>query len=138
MITECADGIRTGQLGNIDALFAPSAIHIILDNMALHGWAEYRDDHLRPEMARFSDLRYAHTGIETSLRGNIAWTAFRWRCPAPGRGPSPYWDAPAPSSKKSTAAGVSHTCTFPGEEEAMSAPDASGSVVRWGWTMPSL
>ena len=89
VITDLADGIHTGQLADIDALFAPSGVHIILDNMALHGWAEYRDEHLRPEMARFSDLRYAHTGVETSLRGNIAWVAFRWQMSSAGPGPAP-------------------------------------------------
>jgi len=89
VITAFADGIHTDALSNIDALFAPSGVHILIDNQALHGWAEYRDYHLRPEMARYSDLRYAHTGIESSVRGNIAWSAFRWQMSGAGDGPAP-------------------------------------------------
>ncbi len=89
VITAFADGIHTNQLVGIDRLFAPSGVHILLDNQALHGWAEYHDFHLRPEMARYPDLRYAHTGIESSVRGNIAWASFRWQMSSAGEGPAP-------------------------------------------------
>jgi len=89
VITAFADGIHTGSLAEVDALFTPSGVHILVDNAALHGWADYRDQHLKPEMARYSDLRYAHTGIESTLRGNIAWTAFRWQMSGAADGPAP-------------------------------------------------
>jgi ketosteroid isomerase-like protein len=89
VITAFADGIHTNQLGTIDALFAPRGVHIVVDDAALHGWGEYRDDYLMPEMARYPGLRYAHTGIEASMRGNIAWVAFRWQMSSAGDGPAP-------------------------------------------------
>jgi ketosteroid isomerase-like protein len=89
VIAAFADGIHTDQLAEIEALFAPSGVHILVDNAALHGWAEYRDQHLLPEMESYSDVRYAHTGIESSVRGNIAWSAFRWQMSSAGDGPAP-------------------------------------------------
>jgi ketosteroid isomerase-like protein len=89
VISAFADGIHSNRLADIDALFAPSGVHIILDNEALHGWGEYRDQHLKPEMARYPSLRYAHTGVESSVRGNIAWAAFRWQMSSAGNGPAP-------------------------------------------------
>ncbi len=89
VIAAFADGIHTGRLADIDGIFAPSGVHILTDNAALHGWAEYRDLHLMPEMARYSDLRYAHTGIESSVRGSIAWAAFRWQMSSAGGEPAP-------------------------------------------------
>jgi len=89
VITKFADGIHTNSLGDIDALFAPTGIHILLDDVALHGWGDYRDQYLKPEMARYPSLRYAHTGIEASVRGNIAWAAFRWQMSTAGDGPAP-------------------------------------------------
>ena len=89
VITAFADGVHTGELTRIDALFAPSGVHILVDNTALHGWADYRDEHLKPAMVRYSSLRYAHTGIEVTLRGNIAWTAFRWQMSGAGEGSVP-------------------------------------------------
>jgi len=89
VIMAFADGIHTGALGEIDQLFAPSGVHILVDNEALHGWADFRAQLLEPETAGYSGLRYAHTGIETSLRGNIAWTAFRWQMSGSGETPAP-------------------------------------------------
>lgn len=89
VITSFADAIHTNQLGKIDRMFAARGVHIVVDNAALHGWGEYRDDYLVPEMARYPDTRYAHTGIETSMRGNIAWVAFRWQMSSAGDGPAP-------------------------------------------------
>ena len=89
VITAFADGIHTGALGGIDALFAPSGVHILVGDAALHGWADYREERLRPEMARYSGLRYAHTAIESSVRGNIAWAAFRWQMSGADGGPAP-------------------------------------------------
>ncbi len=40
-------------------------------------------------MARYPNLRYAHTGVESSVRGNIAWAAFRWQMSSAGEGPAP-------------------------------------------------
>ena len=89
VLTAFANGIHTNSLADVAGLFAPSGVHIVVDNAALHGWGEYRDDYLAPEMARYADVRYAHTGIETSLRGNIAWSAFRWQMSSAGDGPAP-------------------------------------------------
>lgn len=79
VIMAFADGIHTGALADIDGLFAPSGVHILVDNVALHGWADFRAELLQPEMARYPGLRYAHTEIETALRGNTAWMEFRWQ-----------------------------------------------------------
>ena len=89
VISAFADGIHSNRLADVDALFAPSGVHIILDNETLHGWGEYRDQYLKTEMARYPNLRYAHTGVESSVRGNIAWAAFRWQMSSAGNGPAP-------------------------------------------------
>jgi ketosteroid isomerase-like protein len=89
VITAFANGIHTSALSDVEGLFAPTGVHILVDNAALHGWGEYRDDYLAPEMARYADMRYAHTGVETSVRGNIAWSAFRWQMSSAGDGPAP-------------------------------------------------
>lgn len=89
VIAALADGIHSNRLADVDTLFAPTGVHIILDNAALHGWGEYRDQYLKAEMARYPDLRYAHTGVESSVRGNITWAAFRWQMSSRGQGPAP-------------------------------------------------
>jgi hypothetical protein len=51
-------------------------MHILTDDATTHGWAEYRDQHLAPELD-IAGLRYAHTAVEPVVRGNVAWVAFR-------------------------------------------------------------
>ena len=52
-------------------------LHILTNDATTHGWVEYRDGYLRPELARYPGLRYTHTAIEPVVRGNVAWVAFR-------------------------------------------------------------
>ncbi len=89
VVAAVADGIHSNRLADVDTLFAPTGVPIILDNEALHGWEEYRDQYLKAEMARYPNLRYAHTGVEASVRGNVAWAAFRWQMSSRGEGPAP-------------------------------------------------
>ena len=89
VVTALADAVHQNALSSADQLFAPTGVHVLAGNAALHGWGEYRTEVLEPEMARYGSLRYAHTGIETSVRGNIAWTAFRWQMSSAGDGPAP-------------------------------------------------
>jgi len=89
VVTALADAVHQNALSNADQLFAPTGVHVLAGAAALHGWGEYRTEVLEPEMARYGNLRYAHTGVETSVRGNIAWTAFRWQMSSTGDGPAP-------------------------------------------------
>ena len=84
-----ANNIHTGALAANEALFTPSGVHILTDDEALHGWAEFRDVRLVPELARYAGARYAHTGVESSVRGRIAWAAFRWQMSGSGETPAP-------------------------------------------------
>jgi hypothetical protein len=84
-----ANNVHTGRLAENEALFTPTGVHILTGDEALHSWAEYRDQQLAPELARYTGVRYAHTGVETSVRGGVAWAAFRWQMSGAGDGPAP-------------------------------------------------
>jgi ketosteroid isomerase-like protein len=49
----------------------------LTDTATTHGWAEYRDKFLKPELARYRELRFTHSAVEAQVRGNVAWVAFR-------------------------------------------------------------
>ncbi len=53
-------------------------VHIIEGAGVNHGWAEYRDEHLKPELERFENFEYRFSSIEPQIRGNVAWAAFRY------------------------------------------------------------
>jgi ketosteroid isomerase-like protein len=77
VIEDFASHVQASNLSALDSLFPPRGLHILTDDATTHGWAEYRDQYLRPEMGRFPGLRYAHTAIEPVVRGDVAWVAFR-------------------------------------------------------------
>ncbi|MCH8254058.1 MAG: nuclear transport factor 2 family protein, partial [Gemmatimonadetes bacterium] len=62
-----------------DTLFAPErGIHIIEGAGINHGWVDYRDNHLGPELESFENFEYRFYGIEPQVRGDVAWSSFRY------------------------------------------------------------
>ena len=63
----------------MDTLFAPErGIHIIEGAGINHGWADYRDNHLGPELESFENIQYRFYAVEPQVRGDVAWSSFRY------------------------------------------------------------
>ena len=77
VITSLGQHFQAGDMSAAETLFRSRGMHILIDDATTHGWAEYRDQHLAPELSSFEDLRYAHTAVEPVVRGSVAWVAFR-------------------------------------------------------------
>ena len=77
VIADLAAKIQANNLAGIDSLFPARGGHILADSVTTHGWVEFRDKILKPEIARYPALKYEHTAIEPVIRGNVAWVAFR-------------------------------------------------------------
>jgi len=77
VIAEFAAHVQAGDLGALDSFFPERGLHILTDDGTTHGWAEYRDGYLGPELSEYPELTYAHTAIEPVVRGDVAWVAFR-------------------------------------------------------------
>jgi ketosteroid isomerase-like protein len=45
---------------------------------ANYGWADYRDNHLMPEMAEMKNTKYALADIKVHLAGKTAWATFKY------------------------------------------------------------
>lgn len=69
--------IQDGKWPEADSLFAARGVHILADTAAYHSWAEYRDTQLKPDLARYTNVKVAHTRVEAQVRGGVAWVAFR-------------------------------------------------------------
>jgi len=83
VIEAVAANIQARNLSAVDTLFAPGrGVHILEGAGANHGWAEYRDSHLAPELAGFQSLTYRFYSVEAQVRGMIAWAAFRYELAA--------------------------------------------------------
>lgn len=70
---------QAGDFAGLDTLYAPGrAVHIIEGAGVNHGWADYRDHHLKPEIAEFENFRYRYFDVEPQVRGDVAWASFRY------------------------------------------------------------
>ena len=67
------------NLEAMDTLFAPDpGIHIIEGAGVNHGWVDYRDNHLGPELESFENIEYRFYAVEPTVRGTVAWTSLRY------------------------------------------------------------
>lgn len=73
---------RFGQeknLAGMDTLWAQDrGVHIIEGTGVNHGWIDYRDNHLKPELDQFEEFRYGYRSVEPVVRGNVAWASFQY------------------------------------------------------------
>lgn len=77
IIADYAAHVQAGDLAALDSVFRARGVHILTDTATTHGWPEYRDKFLKPELARYSKLQFTHSAIEPVVRGTVAWVAFR-------------------------------------------------------------
>jgi len=79
VIEAVAEFSSARNLGAMDTLYAPEGgVHIIEGAGVNHGWQDYRDNHLGRELAEFRTFHLRHYAIEPVVRGDIAWTSFRY------------------------------------------------------------
>jgi hypothetical protein len=77
VLLELASDLQDGKWAQADSLFAPRGVHVLADTNAFHSWAEYRDKQVKPELAKLSGVKVVHSGVESQVRGNVAWVAFK-------------------------------------------------------------
>lgn len=83
LLTSVAAYMQEGNLAALDEIFAPGpGVHIIEGAGVNHGWEEYRDHHLKPELEEFENFSYRFFAIEPQVRGEFAFAAFRYELTA--------------------------------------------------------
>mgnify|MGYP002623342787 FL=1 len=76
-------GLEAGDFAAHDTLLAAGpGVHIIEGAGVNHGWSDYRDHHLAPELEVFEDFSYRWFSIEPVVEGDAAWAAFRYELAA--------------------------------------------------------
>jgi ketosteroid isomerase-like protein len=71
------------NISAIDTLFASDrGVHIIEGAGVNHGWVDYRDNHLQPELEGFENFRYRYYAVEPQVRQDVAWNSFRYELAA--------------------------------------------------------
>ena len=78
-IEQVAENIEAGNFAKLDEMYASNrGVHIIEGSGVNHGWLDYRDNHLKPELEAFQNLDYRFFAIEPQIRGEFAFAAFRY------------------------------------------------------------
>ena len=72
-------GFERGDLTAVEGLWAHGDEVTVFENgRANYGWTDFREHHLKPELAHFSNLRYELSDIKTSVSGTTAWATFKF------------------------------------------------------------
>lgn len=83
LLERVASLMQAGDLTALDEVYAPGrGVHIIEGAGVNHGWAEYRDHHLAPELAAFENFSYRWFAIEPVVSGDMAFAAFQYELDA--------------------------------------------------------
>lgn len=79
VVEALAEHVQAGRVEALDTLYAEGrGVHIIEGAGVNHGWTDYRDHHLVPELEAFDNLRYRYHSVEPVVRGDVAWASFRY------------------------------------------------------------
>lgn len=67
-----------GDMAALDTLYAGDSATIVEGAGISRGWADYRDNHLSPELKELRITRYQPSDIEVHVAGDVAWAIFRY------------------------------------------------------------
>jgi len=83
LIESAAQSMQEGDFAALDNLYSSArGVHIIEGAGVNHGWVDYRDNHLKPELEAFQNFEYRYFAIEPQVNGDIAYAAFRYELSA--------------------------------------------------------
>lgn len=68
--------VETGDLAALDTLYAGEDLTVVEGAGINRGWADYRDNHLAPELDHFENFRYRPRDIQVHVAGELAWVMF--------------------------------------------------------------
>lgn len=77
MLTLLTQGFARLDVKLLEDLWAPDAT-IIENNISFSSWAQYREEHLKPELALYSneDSEWVIANAYVQIEGSIAWGQF--------------------------------------------------------------
>lgn len=79
VLTKNAAAFERGDMATLNKLWAnDESVTVFESGHANYGWADYRNNHLKPEMAEMKNTKYAITDIKSRIAGNTAWATFKY------------------------------------------------------------
>lgn len=79
VLTRYAAALERGNMASIEKLWAnDEAVTVFESGHANYGWADYRDNHLGPELKEMKNVKYTLSDIKAKVSGATAWATFKY------------------------------------------------------------
>lgn len=79
VLTREAAAVEKGDLAALDKLWANSEdVTVFESGHANYGWADYRNNHLAPELKEFKNTKYSFSDLKVKVDGKTAWATFKY------------------------------------------------------------
>lgn len=79
VLTQNAAAFEKGDMAALEKLWAnDESVTVFESGHANHGWADYRDHHLGPEMKEMKNTKYTLSDIKVKMAGDTAWATFKY------------------------------------------------------------
>ena len=79
VLMQNAAAFERGDMTALTRLWAnDEKVTVFESGYANYGWADYRDNHLKPEMAEMKNTKYVLSDIKPGISGNTAWATFKF------------------------------------------------------------
>ena len=78
-LAQNAAGFERGDLAALNRVWADDeSVTVFEQGHANYGWADYRDNHLAPEMKEMKNRKYALSDVRVKVAGATAWATFKY------------------------------------------------------------
>lgn len=79
VLMQNAAAFERGDMAALNKLWASDkSVTVFESGHANYGWTDYRDNHLKPEMAEMKNTKYVLSDIKPRITGNTAWATFKY------------------------------------------------------------
>jgi ketosteroid isomerase-like protein len=79
VLLQSATGFERGDMAALEKAWAnDESVTVFESGHANYGWADYRDNHLGPEMKEMKNTKYTLSDIRVKVSGNTAWGTFKY------------------------------------------------------------
>ncbi len=79
VLMQSAAAFERGDMPAMEKAWAnDETVTVFESGHANYGWADYRDNHLGPEMKEMKNVKYTLSDIRVKVSGNTAWATFKY------------------------------------------------------------
>lgn len=79
VLLQSAKAFASGDMAALEKTWAnDESVTVFESGHANYGWADYRDNHLGPEMKEMKNTKYMLSDIRVKVSGSTAWATFKY------------------------------------------------------------